>query len=84
MSSRFGIGPYGALLYSLEADALRYRMLGTSTVAVVGNVLVITSFAPMVGSSSVAATGRLLWDRITVAPCDGWTKVGASLCGIPA
>lgn len=79
MASAFSRGLYGAGPYS--RDALRFAVSSAmSSVGVRARVRHV-ALVQINAQSSVEVTGRLLWDRIAVEPCEGkWTPLVNSPC----
>lgn len=69
MSSKFGRFAFGRGPYS--RDPIQVQIGSSSWVAFSGRAIV-TGTVAMFSSSSVDATGRLLWDRIPIPPCEIW------------
>jgi hypothetical protein len=80
MASKFGLRAYGNDVYSRDFQPGRVTIRSTSSVAVMAQVRIPAVFA-IRSASSVAVQGRLLWDHIPVAPCEGaWTSIGRNPC----
>jgi hypothetical protein len=75
MASVYGRGLYSAGAYSRDFSKSRNTIAGTSFITVQASVQ-HHARVNIVAASSVEVTGRLLWHRVPVAPCDGaWTPL---------
>jgi hypothetical protein len=82
MASKFGLRAYGNDAYSRDFQHGRVTVRSASSVTVAAQVRISGVFAAR-SASSVTVQGRLLWDRIPVAPCEGaWTSIGRNPCAV--
>jgi hypothetical protein len=75
MASVYGRGLYSAGSYSRDFSKSRNTIAGTSFIAVQASVQHY-ALVQITAASSVEVIGRLLWDHVPLAPCEGaWTPL---------
>jgi hypothetical protein len=86
-----GSGSYfGRKLYGLDAYSRNYYLAAGFNVQAGSRVVTRAQHthsarAAINAQSAVAVQGRLLWEHVTVAPCDVWTSLVVNpCCPVPA